>query len=52
MPGGKGAVRELKKKLRDGQLDQGALKRCAANVLKGITASRIYQAYRRMYKGN
>lgn len=52
MPGGKGAVRELKKKLRDGQLDQAALKRCAANVLKGITASRIYQAYRRMHKGN
>ncbi len=49
MPGGSGAVRELKKKLKSGELDETALRRCAANVIRGITGSRIYQAYRRMY---
>ena len=49
MPGGKGVVRELKKKLKTGELDKTSLRRCAANVIRGITGSRIYQAYRRMY---
>ena len=49
MPGGKGAVRELRQKLKSGELDRTALIKCAANVIRGITGSRIYQAYRRMY---
>lgn len=49
MPGGKGVVRELKKKLRTGELDETSLRRCAANVIREITGSRIYQAYCRMY---
>src|SRR5699024_1826638 len=48
MPGGKGVAKELKQKVRVGELDVTALKRCAANVVRGITGSRIYQAYRRM----
>lgn len=52
MPGGKGAAGELKKRLRAGELDTKALKRCAANVIRGITGSRIYQAYRKMEKKN
>ena len=47
MPGGRGAVRELKKKVRSGELEVTALQRCAANVLRGIVESRIYQAYRK-----
>ena len=50
MPGGKGVVRELRAKLKSGELDGTALRRCAANVIRGVTESRIYQAYRRMYK--
>ena len=50
MPGGKGVVRELKAKLKSGELDGTALRRCAANVIRGVTESRIWQAYRRMYK--
>ena len=49
MPGGKGVAKELKQKVRVGELDVTALKRCAANVIRGVTGSRIYQAYRRMY---
>ena len=49
MPGGKGVVRELRAKLKSGELDGTALRRCAANVIRGVTESRIYQAYRRMY---
>ena len=49
MPGGKGVAKELKQKVRNGELDVTALKRCAANVIRGVTGSRIYQAYRRMY---
>lgn len=50
MPGGKGVVKELRKKIRTGELNEKALRRCTANVIRGITGSRIYQAYRRMYK--
>lgn len=49
MPGGKSVVRELKMKLNSGELDETALRRCAANVIRGVTESRIYQAYRKMY---
>ena len=48
MPGGNGVSRELRRELRAGQLDRAALIRCAANVVRGITGSRIYQAYRKM----
>ena len=50
MPGGKGVVRELRAKLKSGELDGTALRRCAANVIRGVTESRIYQAYRKMYR--
>ena len=50
MPGGRGVAKELKAKLKAGELDKDALRRCAANVVRGITGSRIYQAYRKMYK--
>lgn len=50
MPGGKSVVRNLKKKLNSGELDKAALRRCAANVIRGVTESRIYQAYRKMYR--
>ncbi len=48
MPGGKIAVKELKKKLRNGELDEAELRKCASNVIRGVVSSRIYQAYRRM----
>lgn len=48
MPGGKNVVRELRKKAGNGELDAAALHRCAANVIRGITESRIYQAFRKM----
>lgn len=51
MPGGSGAVRELKKAVKSGELKKEELRRCAANVLRGITGSRIYQAYRRQKTG-
>ena len=50
MPGGRSVVRNLKKKLNSGELDKAALRRCAANVIRGVTESRIYQAYRKMYR--
>ena len=51
MPGGRSVVRELKSAVRSGRLKEEDVKRCAANVLKGIAGSRIYQAYRRQKKG-
>lgn len=50
MPGGKNVAKELSGKLKAGELDPTSLKRCAANVIQGITGSRIYQAYCRMYQ--
>lgn len=47
MPGGKAAVRELERKVKTGELEEKALRRCGARVLEGILGSRIYQAYRR-----
>lgn len=47
MPGGRSAVRGLKNAVKSGAIKREDLRRCAANVLKGITGSRIYQAYRR-----
>lgn len=48
MPGGKDVIRELVSKLKSGELDRAALKRCAANVILAVTESRIYHAYRKM----
>ncbi len=50
MPGGAGAVREIIKAVENGILEVEDVKRCAANVLKGILSSRIYQGYRKMNK--
>lgn len=50
MPGGGSIADELKKKRKTGTLDKDALRRCAANVIRGVTASRIYQAYRKCSK--
>ena len=43
-------IRELRAKLKSGELDGTASGSRAANVIRGVTESRIYQAYRRMYK--
>lgn len=40
-------MRGLKNAVKSGAVKREDLRRCAANVLKGITGSRIYQAYRR-----
>ena len=50
MPGGKAVVKELEKNVRNTELDEEALRRCAARIIRGITRSRIYQAYRRMHR--
>lgn len=50
MPGGKGAVKEIIKAVEDGIIETEDVKRCAANVLKGILSSRIYQGYRKLKK--
>ncbi|MEE1087272.1 MAG: glycoside hydrolase family 3 N-terminal domain-containing protein [Schaedlerella sp.] len=47
MPGTSAAEKEIFHAAECGVLDKNDLKRCAANVLKGIISSRIYQAYRR-----
>ena len=47
MPGGNGAEKEIKQALEDGKIDEKDVKRCAANVLRGIVSSRIYQAYKK-----
>lgn len=52
MPGSGGAVREIIKAVEDGIIETKDIKRCAANVLKGILSSRIYQGYRRLNKEN
>lgn len=42
MPGGRSALKELKRQLKKGELDAVSLKRCAANVVRAVTDSRIY----------
>ena len=48
MPGNKTAVKEIVKAVEDGMIAAEDVKRCAANVLKGVLSSRIYQGYRRL----
>lgn len=52
MPGSGRTVKEIVKAVEDGIIEAEDVKRCAANVLKGILASRIYQGYRKMKKEN
>ena len=45
-----GKADALDLRARAPELDGTALRRCAANVIRGVTESRIWQAYRRMYR--
>jgi beta-glucosidase len=47
MPGTEAAEKEIYKAFKDGLITEEDIKRCAANVLKGIMGSRIYQAYKK-----
>ena len=47
MPGGEGAEKDIYKALKDGLITEEDIRRCAANVLRGIMGSRIYQAYKK-----
>jgi len=47
MPGGNGAEKEILKAVEAGEISEKDVKRCAANVLRGILSSRIYQAYKK-----
>lgn len=50
MPGSTKTVKELVKAVDDGLLEEEDVRRCAANVLKGILSSRIYQGYKKLKK--
>lgn len=50
MPGNEKAVKEIVKAVDEGVIGAEDVKRCAANVLKGILSSRIYQGYRKLSK--
>lgn len=50
MPGGSGAEKEILKAVEDGTIEEQDVRRCAANVLKGIMSSRIYQAFKKSQK--
>lgn len=50
MPGTADAEKEIYKAAECGVLAEEDVRRCAANVLRGIMSSRIYQAYRRSRK--
>lgn len=52
MPGSKGTVKEIVKAVDEGIIGVEDVKRCAANVLKGVLSSRIYQGYRKLRKNN
>lgn len=47
MPGSESAEKEIYKAVKAGLITEEDVKRCAANVLKGIMGSRIYQAYKK-----
>ncbi len=47
MPGGAGAEKAIYQAVESGLIREEDVRRCAANVLKGITGSRIYQAYKK-----
>lgn len=49
MPGGRKVVRELARQVRSGRLEEKALRRSGARVIRGVSGSRIYQAYRKKY---
>ena len=48
MPGGNGAEKDILKAVEAGEISETDVKRCAANVLRGILGSRIYQAYKKV----
>lgn len=50
MPGSPLAVHEICQAVKTGMLREEDLKRCAANVLKGVVSSRIYQAFKKSRK--
>jgi beta-glucosidase len=47
MPGGEAAEKEIYKALKAGLISEEDIRRCAANILRGIMSSRIYQAYKK-----
>lgn len=47
MPGNDAAEKEIYKALKEGLISEEDVRRCAANVLRGIMSSRIYQAYKK-----
>ena len=49
MPGSAGAVDEIVKAVSKGVILEEDVKRSAANVLRGVLSSRIYQGFTRMY---
>lgn len=50
MPGSIFAEKEIIKAVETGLIQAQDVRRCAANVLKGITSSRIFQAYKKNQK--
>lgn len=50
MPGGSNVVKAVLKAYEAGEVTEEEIKKCAANVLKGIVSSRIYQGYLRLKK--
>ena len=46
MPGTDGAKKVILKAVKDGELSKNDLRRCAANVLKGIVSTDIYKKYK------
>ncbi|MBP3926354.1 MAG: fibronectin type III-like domain-contianing protein, partial [Clostridium sp.] len=49
MPGGGSTTKELIRQRKTGELDAVSLRRSAANVIRGVVESRIYQAYKNMF---
>lgn len=50
MPGGMMAEKEIAKAVENGLIQPQDVRRCAANILKGILSSRIYHAYKKNEK--
>lgn len=48
MPGSAKTVKEIVKAVEDGVIEETDVRRCAANVLKGILSSRIFQGYKKL----
>ena len=49
MPGSAGVVDEIVKAVSKGVILEEDVKRSAANVLRGVLSSRIYQGFTRMH---